>query len=224
MLYEELHKTGGVAIPHTTATTMGTDWRDNDPAVETVVEIYQGDRYSYEAKDAPLSDPGGDASTFLTQIKEAGFVANAWEKGYRLGVIASSDHISTHISYAMVWAEERSRAAVLEALKKRRTYGATDNIILEFWIGDAFMGEEIAADKVAPIRVRAVGTEPVDNVQIIRNNRSIHQAKGSGREVDLTFVDTDPPPGTSFYYARIAQKDGGVAWSSPIWVNLARGK
>jgi hypothetical protein len=219
-LYEALRRTGGIAIPHTSATVMGTDWRDNDPVVEPIVEIFQGDRYSYEAPDTPLTDPGGKEASFLTAVKEEGFVSNAWDKGYRLGVITSSDHISTHISYAMVWAENRSRKAVLEAMKQRRTYGATDNIILEFWLGNHFMGEEFAAETAPPIRVRAAGTGTVDAIDIIRNNRSIYRNGGGKREVEVTYVDTDPEPGSSFYYVRLEQSDGNVAWSSPIWINL----
>jgi hypothetical protein len=219
-LYEALRKTGGIAIPHTSATIMGTDWRDNDPEVEPIVEIFQGDRYSYEAPDAPLTDPGGEAASFLTAVKPAGFVSNAWDKGYRLGVITSSDHLSTHISYAMVWAEERSRGAVLDAMKARHTYGATDNIVLEFWMGEHFMGDEFAAATVPPIRVRAVGTKPVKAIDIIRNNRSIYRNGGGRREVDVTYLDTHPQPGTSFYYVRLEQVDGNVAWSSPIWVRM----
>ncbi len=43
---------GGVCAAHTSATGMGTDWRDNDPEVEPMVEIYQGDRQNYERPDA----------------------------------------------------------------------------------------------------------------------------------------------------------------------------
>ena len=32
MLYEEIRARNGIDIPHTSATRMGTDWRDNDPA------------------------------------------------------------------------------------------------------------------------------------------------------------------------------------------------
>ena len=32
---------------------MGTDWRDNDPELEPVVEIYQGARNNYEHEGAP---------------------------------------------------------------------------------------------------------------------------------------------------------------------------
>ena len=53
MLYKYLRAFGGVSVPHTSAPTMGTDWRDNDPAVEPVVEIYQGGRQSYEKEGGP---------------------------------------------------------------------------------------------------------------------------------------------------------------------------
>ena len=48
LLYESLHQTGGLSIPHTTGSNMGTNWRYNDPVVEPVVEIFQGARISYE--------------------------------------------------------------------------------------------------------------------------------------------------------------------------------
>ena len=41
-LYEYLKRHDGIAISHTSATRMGTDWRDNDPEVEPLVEISKG--------------------------------------------------------------------------------------------------------------------------------------------------------------------------------------
>ncbi len=220
LVYESIRRSGGISIPHTTATHMGTDWRDNDPEVEPIVEIYQGIRHSSESPGAPLTDDGKVTAWAGESRREAGYVSHAWDKGYRLGVIASSDHVSTHISYAMVWAEERTRTAVLDAMRQRRTYGATDNIILEFWIGGHFMGEEFSADEVPPIRIRAVGTRPFADVSIIRNNRSIYKSKGGETELEITYQDLQPTAGTNFYYARIIQVDGQIAWSSPIWVNV----
>jgi hypothetical protein len=62
MLYRYLTELGGVCASHTSATSMGTDWRDNDPRVEPLVEIYQGDRMSYEKEGAPRAgyNPKGD--------------------------------------------------------------------------------------------------------------------------------------------------------------------
>ncbi len=53
MLYRYLKQFSGIVASHTSGTNMGTDWRDNDPQVEPVVEIYQGDRQNYEMPGAP---------------------------------------------------------------------------------------------------------------------------------------------------------------------------
>ena len=48
LLYQYLKHFGGICASHTSATSMGTDWRDNDPELEPVVEIFQGHRHNYE--------------------------------------------------------------------------------------------------------------------------------------------------------------------------------
>jgi len=93
MFYEYLRRFDGIAAMHTSGTGMDTDWRDNDPQVEPVVEIYQGDRQSYERPDAPRSNNADDS---IGGWRPLGFVSLALKKGYRLGFQASSDHISTH--------------------------------------------------------------------------------------------------------------------------------
>src|SRR5262245_62160817 len=134
MLYRYLRELGGICASHTSATGMGTDWRDNDPAAEPVVEIYQGDRMSYEYEGAPRT--GYEAKSGKEPVNIAGwyprgFINRALEKGYKLGFQASSDHWSTHISFFVVLSERHERTALLEAIKKRHCYGATDNIILD---------------------------------------------------------------------------------------------
>jgi Protein of unknown function (DUF3604) len=37
--------------------------------------------------------------------------------------------------------------------------------------------------------------------------------------LEVSFDDIDAPPGPAFYYARVFQVDGELAWSSPIWVS-----
>ena len=55
LLYVYLHYFDGICASHTSATDMGTDWRNHDPEVEPFVEIYQGDRNNYERPDSPRS-------------------------------------------------------------------------------------------------------------------------------------------------------------------------
>ena len=56
MLYGYLKQFDGIVGSHTSATGMGTDWRDNDPNAEPVVEIYQGLRNNYEMPGAPRAN------------------------------------------------------------------------------------------------------------------------------------------------------------------------
>src|SRR5438105_4272924 len=130
---------------------MGTDWRDNDPAVEPIVEIYQGDRMSYEKEEAPRAgyDPkGGKEPANIAGWFPDGFIDNALlKKGYKLGFESSSDHWSTHVSYCVVLAEEHTREAILAAVKKRHVYGATDDIVLDVRSGVYLMGEELKTGK-----------------------------------------------------------------------------
>ena len=223
MLYEEIRRTGGLAISHTSATNMGTDWRDNDPELEPVVEIFQGDRYSYECAGCPFSDKGDDypseGSAMLETIHEDGMVAAAWAKGHRLGVIASSDHLSTHMSYAMVYAEEATREGVFQAIQKRHTYAATDNIVVDFRIGEAFMGDEISVGGAIPgIRAKILGTAIVREVALVRNNQVIYTTNPGTTDVELEYNDREPEEGENFYYVRVLQTNDEIAWSSPIWV------
>src|SRR5690606_10894423 len=108
----------------TSATGAGTDWRDEASDVEPLVEIYQGYRRNYEHEGAPRS-PGADG------VRPAGFVWKAWEKGLKLGVQSSSDHVSTHASYSMIWVETLDRKALLDGIRARAAYAATDNILVD---------------------------------------------------------------------------------------------
>lgn len=222
LLYGEIRRTRGIAIPHTSATRMGTDWRDNDRELEPVVELFQGARTNYEYAGAPKSaDPQRDAQHVQQAGYEPdGFVWNAWKRGYRLGVITSSDHGSTHISYAMVYTPAASRDAILDSIRKRHTYGATDNIILEFRMGDAFMGDEITVRRLPSLAIRVRGTRAVSRLDIVRNNAFLLSTEPKNSEVRLVYRDLTPSPGLSYYYVRVQQEDGQIAWSSPIWVNL----
>ena len=155
----------------------------------------------------------------LETIHENGMVAAAWNKGYRLGVIASSDHLSTHMSYAMVYAEEATREGVFQAIQQRHTYAATDNIVVDFRIGQAFMGDEITITGAVPaIRATILGTDKVREVALIRNNRVIYTANPGTMAVEFEYNDREPEAGENFYYVRALQTNDEIAWSSPIWV------
>ena len=123
-------------------------------------------------------------------------------------------------------AEQFTREGILDAIRKRHTYAATDNIVLDFRItnatgGAALMGD-IADGSVPPrLSVKITGTAAVKQVDVIKNNKYVHQVKPGTATVQFEYVDQAAEPGESYYYVRVEQTDGQLAWSSPIWIRYA---
>ena len=212
-LYEYLRRYDGIVTSHTSATGAGTDWRDSDPVLEPVVEIYQGYRDSYESPDGPRHPASGRNNKYA-----AGYVWNAWAKGIKLGVQSSSDHVSTHMSYAAVYLDRLDRKAIIEGLRARRSYAATDNLIIEMRVNGRFMGEIFETREQPVLEASILGTGPIERVEVVKNNRIVYTAAGSGAELKFTYTDAAAEAGESYYYVRVIQKNGQVGWGSPIWV------
>jgi hypothetical protein len=226
MLYKYLKLFDGVCAVHTSATSMGTDWRDNDPLVEPMVEIYQGARQNYERPGAPRSPSEGDA---IGGWEPLGFVNLALLKGYKFSFQSSSDHGSTHISYALVYAENNSREAILKAMKQRHTYAATDNIIADFRCTsggrDYLLGDEFTSKTPPTLKIKLIGTMPFAKVTLVKDDVEIPLEPASKTEVDLTWTDPSPTAGkTSYYYVRGEQEDGELVWASPMWITYEPAK
>jgi hypothetical protein len=222
ILYPYLKETRGIVTSHTSATEQGTDWRDSDPDVEPIVELYQGFESNYEHAGAPRAWKQGEKAVHQG-LRPLGYIWSAWAKGIRMGVQASSDHISTHVSYACILAEEFTRKGLLDAMKKRHAYAATDNIVLDFRLasaegGMALMGDIVESPGEPKLLVKALGTGAIRQIDVIRNNTYVHKVNPGSPAAEFEFVDRASTPGESYYYVRVEQADGQLAWSSPIWV------
>lgn len=218
-------------IPHHVKTW--TDWSFYDPELEPVMEVY--------------SCWGQSENPSITRW-EKGMTpgAGAWEalrRGYRLGMIASSDnHVGmpgrsyphdrqVHTPFpgglAAVWASDLTREAIFDAIRARRCYGTTGaRIVLEFTMNGRPMGEEVVvADKHAPrkMQVRMKGTDAVVCVEILCNGNVVHTALPEPRRaednVSIEWEDKTPLECPTYYYVRLRQADGEMAWSSPVWVD-----
>lgn len=192
-------------------------WIYNDPEYEPVAEIFQAYRTSYEMPQQPDDKKSGSYKRSIWA---------ALDRGYRLGLIASSDHWSTHLSYACVYADELTRESIFRAIQQRRTYAAMDKIIIEFSVNGHPMGAEFETAGPVDVRAKVIGTAKLAAVQIVRDNRFIYTTEPGEREFEFTYRDAAATEGTSYYYLRVAQENklpnGSpiMAWSSPVWVNI----
>jgi hypothetical protein len=209
MLFRFLREEGAISIPHTIGTGAGANFVDYAPDVDPVVEIYQGCRNAYEYPDCPRG---------IKQGNDPGFYWNLLKAGKTYGVIASSDHRSTHMSYAMLYVDDMTREAVLEAFRKRHCYAATDNILLDVRIGDHIMGDVFEQTAAPVLHVQVGGTAQLETIDIIRNAEIIHTIRPDNASAEFTWEEPDPQPGQSSYYVRVIQKDGEIAWGTPLWI------
>ncbi|MBI5801600.1 MAG: hypothetical protein HZA92_12880 [Verrucomicrobia bacterium] len=246
-LWEILGKYGQpvAVISHTGATGMGTDWDKYDRidhAVENTVEIFQGARVSYEGLGAPQPTVGLRKSDPYTPSTKAGpgfarppepitdfgprfnqgVYQHALAKGHKLGVFASSDHISQHASFGGVYVEENSRPGIIEGFKARRSIAATDKIFVEFSCDGKPMGSIVETKGKPELSFAVNGTAAIKRVTLVRNEANYQAWEPGQREFARTFTDAVPLAGENRYYLRVEQADGNMAWSSPVWVTVGR--
>ena len=239
-LWDLLKKYGKpvAALSHTGATGMGTDWKKYerfDYSSENVVEIFQGARVSYEGAGAPQPSVGFSPNTHLNPtgrvvsspsvpIVDFGKYANgtyqtALSEGHNLGVFASSDHISQHASYGGVYCKDFTREGIIEGMDNRRTIAATDKIYLNFTCNEKPLGSFINTEKAPNFWVKVDGTSDFKRITIVRNEKDWkHFNEFEGKVFEKTFSDPKMLDGENRYYVRVIQRDGNMAWSSPVWV------
>ena len=222
ILFPYLRRHGGISTPHTSGTDQGTDWRESDPEVEPIVELYQSLHASYEYPGAPRAETPDKRYYHHDEAwRPAGFVWEAWAKGLKIGVQASSDHVGTHDAYACVLIpadETPTRQDLIDAMKRRHTYAATDNIILDLRIGGHIMGDAFETSEKPLVYAKVIGTVPLERVVLIKNNTFLYSVAPGSHKVEFEFRDNSAEPGESYYYIRAEQSDGSLAWASPIWV------
>ncbi|MBI3878711.1 MAG: hypothetical protein HY301_01420 [Verrucomicrobia bacterium] len=232
-------------ISHTGATGMGTDWDKYeriDGKLENTVEIFQGARVSYEGLGAPQPTVGlrvGQKYTADTASKAVipappepitdfgaernnGVYQHALAKGHKLGVFASSDHISQHTSFGGVYVEENTRLGIIEGFRARRSIAATDKIFVEFSCDGKPMGTLLETSGKPELKFAVNGTASLKRVTIVRNEVNYKVYEPGKRELAATFTDAAPLAGENRYYLRVEQVDGNMAWSSPVWVTVKR--
>ena len=68
------------------------------------------------------------------------------------------------------------------------------------------------------MEVRVFGTAPIRQIDITKNQEFPYTRQNLPQDVAFTYEDAGKQAGEDFYYVRVQQNDGNVAWSSLIWV------
>lgn len=210
---------GALVIPHHPAGgPIAVDWNHHDDSAEPLVEIC-----SVHGNSDYYGCPGQ-----IYRPERGSFVEDALERGYRMGILASGDTHDGHpgrrgpdypsMGIAGIWARELTRESIWEAFRAKRVYGTSGaRIILEFEVDGHMMGESFALAGYGEkeIRVEALGTGAIDLVEILENRVVIAREEPASPEVEI--LRRFPLKAGAYYRVRLVQRDGEMAWSSPVW-------
>ncbi|MBM88128.1 MAG: hypothetical protein CMQ41_07075 [Gammaproteobacteria bacterium] len=191
-LYAELHERHDpqdiVVIPH--AHNPG-DYRQSDPQLEPIIEImsmHGSFQWFMEA--------------YLSHGHEVGVVAASDDHLSRPGYSAPHrNSLAQRGGLGAVMARERSRNAIFDGMKAKRTYATTgDRIILDFNINGTGMGQRANYIKSRTINGRVIGTAPIKSVQVLKNGEVIWEEEyllnnaTSDEQHLLVSFTSDPTP------------------------------
>jgi hypothetical protein len=209
-LYAALDPATALAIPHHPADlTRRTDFSKCDPRLVHLVELYQAQRGSYEFD-------GCFQQSHQAQV-EGCFGQDAAAQ-LDVGFIASSDH-GEGASYACVLAEKLDREHLFDALRARRTYGATvKGIFVDFRVDDHAMGESFsAAGAGAPRRVHLMlrGVRELADVVVFRNGAPWRTVGRSSPPTDASIDAT-----LTFDAPDAHERRGANASRAPFWLRV----
>jgi len=178
-LYANLKKRKGIAIPHHTGYAKGErgkDWDHWDEDVSPFAEIFSV-HGSSEGCNTPI---GLHSNVSMGPRVSGGTIQDGLARGYRLGIIASGDNANGFpgrygVGLVACCAKELTREAIWDAFMARRVYGVTgDRIKLDFRINGRFMGETFRARPPLRVTAHVTGTQAIDRIELIRNNRVIY--------------------------------------------------
>ena len=236
-MYQILREKNVILIPHFHL-GHGKIWEHKAPAVMRLAEIYS----CWGAHEYV----GGAYPCFgLHTADNKNTIHDLLKNGYRCGFVAGSDTHNGQIGktswlrtmreypggLTAVLARELTRESVWEALQQRRTYATTGaRIWLDFTIDGNPMGLEITMKKGARIslEIKVLGTVDEFVTEVVRGTEvwqsfavaTYPNPPVPGREGILETTTEDTLAQSGWYYLRVTQRDGHMAWSSPIWVDV----
>ena len=224
MLYAYLHQFHGICASHTSATNMGTDWRDNDPGGRAGRGDLPGRPQQLRVRGRPrgLTPQRGRRHEETSRSDpQPGLRVEC--AGQRVPVGLRKLQRPRQHAYAATrfcWSQSRRGKSIVEAFKARRCYAATDNIGLVVKCGDHLMGEEFTLSASRRWKSRLSAPRRSANWTSCATTASSIAASPIARTSRCNGpTPIRPADPVSYYYVRVQQADGNLAWCSPMWIH-----
>jgi len=185
-----------------------------DPDIEVAMEAMQGRVNAM----LPGKENGNKTELFPTNFLNA---------GCKVGIIGGTDHYRgdgpNHFCLTGFWVTERSGAAVLEAMRERRTIGMADaKIGLWASLNGQPMGSEVNVSGKVSIDVSVSCASGIQRACLIRDGELLPWKTINSAQTTFTLEDPEPPSGEHWYVvtveANTVYEDTAIGHASPFFV------
>jgi hypothetical protein len=195
------------------------DWAYRDPQVTDIITLLEvinsNNKIHYEA-----------------------FV-NALDKGWKVSPVCGNDNhglagIGRNTSRTFVLASGKTKGAILDAMKHRRTYASLDkNLQCKYTVNREIMGSTLGQPKSFRFDISISDPDTSDpkdkitKIDIVRDGGEIVQSFSPSPAYSVRWTPTIADSTSKFFFVRVWNAGGGdapdpdpskpVAWLAPIW-------
>jgi len=243
-----LHALEQQNVPVLTIPHVSWPFRDHVIWSDTISRRYRpiGEIYSLW-NSRHLVQPDDEPQLFETAPDDVWSYQYAWKRGFRMGVIASSDNhlghpgannLSVYVRHsgglAGVITKANDRKNIWESLSSRSTYATTGTqIYLDLSADGHPMGSEYGTSSPPHFLARIAGTNKLASVELVRlmdgKYSTVFEINPNAETYLLDFADNGMSS-AAMYYLRVRQVDqypgrlyahstSEIPWSSPIWID-----
>ncbi|MDB6027399.1 MAG: hypothetical protein JWM68_3622 [Verrucomicrobiales bacterium] len=169
----------------------------------------------------------------------AGAFVIALDKGWKVSPVCGNDNhgfwgISNHTSRTGVLATDRTKVAILEAMKNRRTYASLDrNLQCRYSVNGAIMGSTL--DKTNAFQFEIMISDPDSNepkdkitrIEIVKDGGAVVETFKPSPAYNVTWKPLILDATNRYFFVRVWNAGGAdaakakpadpVAWLAPVW-------
>jgi hypothetical protein len=171
-------------------------------------------------------------------IHYEGFI-NALDKGWKVSPVCGNDNhglwgITHHTSRTFVLATEKTKAAILDAMKHRRTYASLEgNLQCRYTVNGQIMGatlerpERFEFDITISDPDTGEAKDKITKIDIIKDGGAVAESFSPTPEHNVNWKPVIRDAAAKYFFVRVWNAGGGdgptanpqkpVAWLAPVW-------
>jgi len=164
----------------------------------------------------------------------------ALDKGWKVSPVCGNDNhgfggITAHTSRTFVLATDKSKVAILDAMKNRRTYASLDNNIqCRYTVNGKIMGSTLDGDKVFKFDISISDPDTnnpknkITKIDIVKDNGEVVKSyEITNPDYTVQWSPVIDDVSNKYFFVRIYNAGGGdapkadaqkpIAWLAPVW-------